>query len=193
VNNDSESIFAWLHSMPSPRPLVWQKHVFRRRIWYGLLCILLLFILVGLPILYGLQQVSSTNAPEKVKPTQIALYLGAIVVVAYVMFVLSVFKIYDDVKWLGQRGAIAEANLLAVLRGRKKLIVSYRFWDGEGRERERDATIDIERIHPVTDLAAGMNVPILYDPLKPEQRNYLWAEAANYLVEKLPSTNIRAD
>jgi hypothetical protein len=152
----------------------------------------MLLLLVGVPLLYGLDQMTSTTTWEKMRPNQIALYLGAIVVVAYVLFVHSLFKLFDDVKWLGQRGAIAEANLLSVMRGPKKLIVSYRFWDDEGRERERDAVIDIIAESSLSELKAGMTVPILYDPAKPEHRNYLWAEAEIYLMERRKSRKAKA-
>jgi hypothetical protein len=185
VPSEAEDSYVWLRSLPFPRPLVWKTFIYRRRIWYGFLSLLLLLTAVGIPLFYGLQQMSSSTTADKTRPNQIALYLGAMIVVSYVVFVHSLFKQYDDLKWLGQRGSVTEANILAVFRNQHKLIVGYRFWDDQGREREREAVIDIDASHPVPELKAGMVIPLLYDPQKPEQRNYLWAEASIYLTLRL--------
>ena len=179
---ETESPFAWLNAFATPRPFVWQAYIYRRRLWYWFICFILLLLLVGIPLLYGIQHMPNDSTFEKLEPTQIALYLGAMVVVSYVMFVYSLFKQDDDLKWLGQRGLIAEANILAVFRSPRKLFVGYRFWDSEGREREREAVIDIDEKHPIPELIPGMVVPLLYDPNKPEHRNYLWAEISTYVT-----------
>jgi hypothetical protein len=187
---ETEDAFAWLSGLPKPRPLVWQPFVYRRRAWFGFLCVLLLLLAVGIPIYHGLDQMTADANQDRIKFNHIAIILGAAIVVGYVVFVHSLFRLYDDVKWLAQRGSIAEANILLVFRGSKKLIVSYRFWDDKGKELERDAVIDVDETHPVHDLQPGMVVPILYDPVKPETRSYLWAEAATYLTEKLPEASL---
>ncbi len=182
IADDSEASLSWLRSLPNPRPLVWRSYIYRRRLWYGFLCLSVLLVAVGIPLYYGLQQMAETTTLEKLRPNQIALYLGAMVVVSYVLFVHSLFKQYDDLKWLGQRGTLTEANIQAVFRNHRKLIVGYRFYDDQGREREREAVIDIDPEHPLQPLKAGMVVPLLYDPLRSEHRNYLWAEASIYLT-----------
>jgi hypothetical protein len=184
VAEDVDAGFAWLASLPFPRPLVWQTYIVRRRIWYGILCILLLFFAVGIPLFYGLQQMEMSATMDKIRPNQIAVSLGAMLVVSYVLFVHSLFKQYDDLKWVGERGELTEANIYAVFENQRKLVINYRFWDDAGCAREREAIIDIDPNHPMANLTPGMVVPLLYDPLKPNHRNYLWAEASTYLVEK---------
>jgi hypothetical protein len=180
----TDSVYVWLNSLPIPRPLTWRGDIYRRRYWYGFLCLLLLVLLVGVPHYYGLHQMQDEPTVEKLKPNQIPVALGALIVVSYVTFVLLLFKQYDDIKWLGQRGAITEANILAVYRSQRKLFVDYRFWDAEGREREREAVIDVDDSRPIPELKAGMIVPILFDQHKPEKRNYLWAEISSFLTER---------
>jgi len=181
---ETEDAYDWLRSLPFPRPLVWRSYIYKRRLWYGFLCTVLLLSAVGIPLLFGLQQIQGQPSSDKLQPNQIAIYLGALVVVSYVMFVYTLFRQYDDVKWLGQRGEITEANILAVFRSQRKIFIGYRFWDKAGKEQEREAVIDIDSNYPLPELTSGMVVPLLYDPHKPEHRNYLWAEVSNYLVEK---------
>lgn len=135
-------------------------------------------------MLIGIRQLPNQPTFEKLEPTQNALSFGALIVVAYVAFVYSLFKQYDDFKWLSQHGFLAEANILAVFRSPRKLFVGYRFWDQDGNERQREAVIDIDDNHPIGELNPGMIVPLLYDPSKPEHRNYLWAEVSAYVTER---------
>jgi hypothetical protein len=184
ATTDADTTINWLNSLAIPRPLIWQSYVSRRRIWYGFLCLLLLVCAVLAPLIFFVKHMQEETNPEGFRPAQIALALGAGIVVSYVIFILSIFKQYDDIKWLGQRGLIAEANIFAVYRSNRKLMVGYRFWDEQGQEREREAIIDVDESRPILDLAPGMVVPLLYDQRKPEQRNYLWAEASNFLTER---------
>ena len=179
---EPQAALEWLRQMATPRPLTWRPFVKRRRFWYGLAACFLLTFFVGLPIIWGMREIGESATQTHMRPNQIAVYFGALFVVAFIYYVWQMTKQYENAKWLARQGSVTEANLLLVLRGGRNLFVSYRFWDAQGRERERDAVIVPDSPEEdLPELQAGDIVPLLYDPQRPDQRNFLWAEVGRYV------------
>ena len=182
---DPLAAFEWLRQMKTPRPFDWQGFVRSRRFWYGIAAICLLGFFVGLPFSWGIKQAGESATGGHLKPNQIAMYFGALFVVGFIIFLAQLNKQYENARWLSRHGTLGEANLLLVLNGGRNLFVSYRFWDAQGNERERDAVIvpdSPDEELPV--LKAGDLVPLLYDPENPDKRNFLWVEIAKYVKLK---------
>ncbi|HEX5324060.1 MAG TPA: hypothetical protein VFW40_09755 [Capsulimonadaceae bacterium] len=181
---DSAEDFAWLRSIPAPRPFVWQSLVYKRRAAYGLLALLLFVIFEGWPERMSLVHMGYAGTwRQDIHLDQVPLFMGMLVVVAFVGTCYALYKQYDDSKWLARNGEIGEANLLSVQNAGKQLLISYHFWDAKGNEIEREAIIASEK-NELPDLCAGDIVPVLYDRARPARRNLLWPEIARYVEYK---------
>ncbi len=178
---DPQSLINWLNTLPYPRPFVWFRFVYWRRAVYGLVSILMLVGCVGLPLLNGLNQSHGVEPMSRLLTYQIAIFFGALIVFAFVRVSVNASKLFDDCKWLARFGAVGEANLLWVLGDEKSAVITYRFWDIHGRERQREAFISSESGKPLPKLAAGDVIAVLFDPHKPDNRNLLWIEIQRYV------------
>jgi hypothetical protein len=176
--------FDFLSDLALPRPMVWQSFVKARRYFYSFGAIGLLAVCIGLPLLLfiGEGREAQPSPLDHVRPGQVALYFGALVVVAFIRYAYVLFKLWDNSKWLAQYGSIAEANLLWVIRGENRLIVTYRFWTPTGVEVRKETVIDADGPIPLADLCAGDVVPVLYDLRGPKSRGMLWAEIERYVT-----------
>jgi len=178
---DPQSLINWLNTLPYPRPFVWHRFVWWRRSVYGLMSILMLAGCVGYPLYTGLNQSHGMEPNSKVLTYQAAVFFGALVVFAFVRVSVQASRLFDDCKSLARFGAVGEANLLWVLGDGNSAVITYRFYDLHGRERQREAFISAETGQPLPQLAAGDVIPVLFDPHKPDQRNLLWIEVARYV------------
>jgi hypothetical protein len=173
--------FEALAQITPTRPFGWYRFIETRRRIYMLASLLLLFVCVFVPLVYSLSQLHNEYTFDRIRPNQIALYFGALVVVAFVRYTYVLHKLWDESKWLARYGQLGEANLLWVIRGKQRMIVTYRFWTARGVEVMREAVIDEDGPGHLTPLAAGDVVPVMYDPRNPKQRNMLWAEIERYV------------
>ena len=181
---DSAADFAWLRSLSTPRPFVWLPLVYRRRFLYVVLALVLIVIFEGWPERMSLAHMSSSSSwRQDVHLEQVPLFMGMLIVVAFVGTCYALYKQYDDSKWLARHGEIAEANLLSVQHGGRQLMVTYRFWDAKGNEIEREAVIAEEK-GEMPQLTAGDIIPVLYDKTRPAKRNLLWPEIIRYVAYK---------
>jgi hypothetical protein len=174
--------YEYLRDMPPPRPFVWFRYVEQRRFVYGVACVILLVLCVVIPLLYSLSEVRNEYSFDRIRPNQIALYFGALVVVAVVRYSYVLHKQWDDSKWLARYGRLEEANLLWVIRGRDRLVITYRFWTPRGEEVMKETVIDADGPAPLAALGAGDIAPVLYDPRSPHRRSMLWAEVERYVM-----------
>ncbi len=174
--------FAYLRGFAIPRPFGWYRYVEQRRAMYSVGSLVLLVVAVVFPLLIGLAEVRNEYSFDHLRPNQIALYFGALVVVAFVRYSYILHKLWDDSKWLSRYGQIEEANLLWVIRSKDRLIVTYRFWTYQGLEIVKETIIDADGPHALAPLAAGDVVPVLFDPRSPRQRSMLWAEIERYVT-----------
>jgi hypothetical protein len=184
---DSAEDFAWLRSLKPPRPFVWLGLVYRRRFLYVLLALGLIAVFEGWPELMSLRHMgyaSSWRADIHVE--QVPLFMGMLIVVAFVGSCYALYKQYDDSKWLARYGEIGEANLLSVQHGGRQLLVTYRFWDFRGNEIDREVVIVAEK-NELPRLCAGDIIPVLYDRARPAKRNLLWPEIIRYVTYKGPA------
>lgn len=188
---DSDEDLAWLRSLPAPRSFVWLPIVKRRRAFYVLTALILIAVFEGWPELMTLMHMGSSVSWRDVHVQQVPLYMGMLVVVAFVGTCYALYKQFDDSKWLARYGEVTEANLLSVQRGGRQVLVTYRFWDSRGKEIEREAMITAEGREPLPELAAGDVIPVLYDRARPA-RNLLWPEMARYVVYKPRNETKRA-
>jgi hypothetical protein len=175
--------FAYLHDLPMPRPFVWYGFVKLRRTIYSLASLMLLLVCVGGPMLYFVAELNGHPTTDRGKANQIALYFGALVVVAFVRYSYVLHKLWDDSKWLARNGRIEEANLLWVIKSEKRLVVTYRFWTPDGVEIQKETVIDADGNKPLAELKAGDVVPALYDTKSPRRRSMLWAEIERYVTQ----------
>ncbi|HEY3329949.1 MAG TPA: hypothetical protein VGK19_08020 [Capsulimonadaceae bacterium] len=178
---DPQSLINWLNTLPYPRPFVWQRFVYWRRAVYGLVSIVMLIGCVGWPLYNGLDQAHGLEPMAKLLNSQVMIFFGALIVIAFVRVSVQANKLFDDCKSLSRFGAVGEANLLWVLGDEKSSLVTYRFFDLHGRERTREAFISAENGQSLPPLAAGDVIPVLFDPHKPDQRNLLWIEITRYV------------
>ena len=179
--------FAWLRSLPTPRSFTWQPLVRRRRFLYILLALALIVVFEGWPermILIHLGYAGTWR--QDIHVDQVPLFLGMLVVVAFVGTCYALYKQYDDSKWLARYGEITEANLISVQHGGRQLLVNYRFWDSKGNEIEREALVTAEK-DELPHLSAGDIVPVLYDRVRPAKRNLLWPEMNRYVAYRGPA------
>jgi hypothetical protein len=174
--------FLFLRDLSTPRPFNWYKFVEGRRRMYGWGSLALLLGCVVLPLLIGLSEIRNEYNFDKLRPNQIALYFGALVVVAFVRYSYVLHKLWDDSKWLARYGQIEEANLLWVIHSKDRLIVTYRFWTFQGKEVMKETVIDADGPNHLADLSAGDVVPVLFDPRSPRTRSMLWAEIERYVT-----------
>lgn len=181
--NDSEEDLAWLRSIATPRPFVWLSIVKRRRAMYVLTALLLIVVFEGWPELMTLMHMGTGVSWKDVHVQQVPLYMGMLVVVAFVGTCYALYKQFDDSKWLARYGEVGEANLLSVQRGGRQLLVVYRFWDAHGKEYERETVVTAEGREVLPALGSGDIVPVLYDRARPS-RNLLWPEIARYVIYK---------
>jgi hypothetical protein len=170
-----------------PRPFVWYRFIKVRRSMYGLASLGLLIVCVGIPLLYFGSQMQTSMHSNSLRPNQIALYFGALVVVSFVIYSYVLHKLWDESKWLARHGRIEEANLLWVIEADNRLVVTYRFWTPEGVEVNKETVIDADGKKPLAPLKAGDVAPVLYDPRGPRKRSMLWAEIERYVT--LPQQN----
>ena len=157
---------------------------------YVLTALFLIIVFEGWPELMTLMHMGTGMSWKDVHVQQVPLYMGMLVVVAFVGTCYALYKQFDDSKWLARHGEIGEANLLAVQRGGRQLLVMYRFWDARGREYEREATITAEGKEVLPALGSGDIVPVLYDRLRPS-RNLLWPEISRYVIYKPRKTTAK--
>lgn len=188
--NESEEEISWLRSIATPRPFVWLSIVKRRRAMYVLTALLLIVVFEGWPELMTLMHMGTGVSWKDVHVQQVPLYMGMLVVVAFVGTCYALYKQFDDSKWLARFGEIGEANLLSVQRGGRQLMVVYRFWDARGKEYEREAVITAEGKEVLPPLGSGDIVPVLYDRGRPS-RNLLWPEIARYVIYKPRRTHAK--
>lgn len=179
---DSAEELAWLRSIAMPRPFYWLPLVNRRRATYVFFALLLIAVFEGWPEAMTLMHMGTGTTWRDVHVEQVPLYMGMLVVVAFVGTCYALYKQFDDSKWLARRGEVAEANLLSVQEGDRQVLVSYRFWDDRGNEHEREATISQEGKRPLPALNAGDLIPVLYDKSSPARRNLLWPEIDRYVI-----------
>lgn len=178
---DSDEVTDWLHSLPFPRPFLWQPFVLVRRSIYTLVSLFMLMCCVGVPIYKFLGQMHTMEGANRMVSYQIALFFGALIVVAFVRISYAANKLFDDCKWLSRFGAVAEANLLWVLGDENGAVITYRFWDMQGHERQRETVVQPENGRKLPLLAAGDVIPVLFDPHRPDARNLLWVEITRYV------------
>ncbi len=180
--------FALLRELPMPRPFAWYGFIRNRRMTYAFACLALLVCLVLLPLLYSMGQVHNQFNADRIKPNQVLLFFGALIVVALVRYTLALEHLWRDSRTLARYGRIEEANLLWVISNPQRVVATYRFWTLEGEEIVRETVIDADGPHPLAAMSAGDTVPVLYDTQNPKRRNMLWAEIERYVA--LP-TSIR--
>jgi len=111
------------------------------------------------------------------------LILGAGIVSAFVQISIQASKLFDDCKNLAKRGIAEAANVLWVIRSRDSLMITYRYWDDEGREHQRDASAPLSLFTNTDPPVAGDMLPVLFDPKKPGQINLLWLEIAQFVEQ----------
>jgi hypothetical protein len=179
--------FHFLANLPQPRPFVWYRFVPRKRNIYGWIAIAVLLVFVVVPLIISLQQLQRQFDPGRLRPLWIAIIFGALVVVALVIYLYSLNRLWEDSKWLARFGRIDEANLLWVIEAPQRLVVTYRFWTPEGVEIIRETAIDADGPYPLSKLSGGDVVPVLYDSRFPKKRNLLWAEVERYVTLRDPS------
>jgi hypothetical protein len=179
VDQDPLSI---LRASRRPRHYGWYPFVQRRRQAYSFACLLLLCCFVMVPLADGWSKMSHGASWRYLEPIQVALFFGALTVVAFVRVVMGLYKQFDDSKWLARYGMVAEANLLWVLNDGKSLLVSYRFWDHQDIEHEAEVVITADGPTKLPALKPGSITAVLYDPRQAEKRHALWADVARYVT-----------
>ena len=185
--------FDLLRDISPTRPFGWLPFVNVRRYLYLFVALALLGLFIFLPASHYIGEAHATGQTDtSVHPNQITLYFGALVVVAFIRYAWVVFKLWDNSKWLARYGSVEEANLLWVIHGERRLIVTYRFWTPEGKEVQKETVIDADGPVPLADLSAGDVVPVLYDPHSPRRRNMLWAEIERYVTLSAAAASARS-
>jgi len=178
---EPNEISDWLQALPFPRPFLWMRFVYVRRATYILVTIFTMTTCVAVPIWRALSQSHSYEGMSKIITYQIGLFFGALIVVAFARISYAATKLFDDCKWLSRFGVVGEANLLWVLGDENGAVITYRFWDLQGRERQRETSVVPENGRKLPPLASGDVVPVLFDPHHPDSRNLLWIEIARYV------------
>ncbi len=173
--------FGTLANLPIPRPFVWYKFVSQRRVTYsmGSMIVLALFIFL---LFYCLGQVGSRMGSAEMRPYWIAVFFGALVVVALTRYTYMLSQLWDTSKSLSRYGRLGEANVLWVVASPQRLVLAYRFWTSDDVEIVKETVIDADGPFPLAQLAAGDIVPVLYDPRRARQRSMIWTEIERYMA-----------
>ncbi len=173
--------FGTLAELPVPRPFVWYRFVSQRRITYtlGSLTVLALFIFL---LFYCLGQVGTRMGSSEMRPYWIAVFFGALVVVALTRYTYVLGQLWDTSKTLSRYGRLGEANILWVVASPQRLVLAYRFWTSDDVEIVKETVIDADGPYPLTQLAPGDIVPVLYDPRRARQRSMIWTEIERYMA-----------
>jgi hypothetical protein len=178
---DSDQVTDWLHSLPFPRPFLWMQFVYVRRATYIVVTLFTLMACVGIPIWKALGQMRNYEGVSHLVSYQVGLFFGALIVVSFARISYAATKLFDDCKWLSRFGAVGEANLLWVLGDENGAVITYRFWDLQGRERQRETVVAPDNGRKLPVLCAGDMIPVLFDPHHPDARNLLWIEITRYV------------
>lgn len=135
-----------------------------------------------LPLAVGWIQMGRGATWKHLEPIQVALFFGALIVVAVVRVSMDTYRQFDDSKWLARYGMVAEANLLWVMNDGKSSLVSYKFWDHQNEEHEREVVINKDGPKDLPDFKPGGITAVLYDPRQAGKRQALWAEVSRYVT-----------
>jgi uncharacterized membrane protein (DUF485 family) len=166
-----------------PRPFFWKPFVYWRRATYVIITLIMLVICIILPIINAIQDNYHISFMQGSKELIYWGYLifGAAIIFGFVQISLEAFNLFDKCKKLAREGILETASILWVMWGRESVVLTYRFWDLEGREHQRETAIPVGHFTNQTVPSAGDLLPVLFNPRKADTFNLLWIEIEQYV------------